>query len=92
MVVVFVQCFVCFLFLHYNLSILVWACLGSITILFALIYSLWLLLRVHVFDTFLQNSEDENGLPNIQLEDLVGMIQNTGKSKGFFLMNLHIAL
>nr|CAB3464628.1 unnamed protein product [Digitaria exilis] len=34
-------------------------------------------------DEHQRKSEDENGLPNIQLEDLVGMIQNTEKSRGF---------
>ncbi|KAK8457355.1 hypothetical protein SEVIR_3G171300v4 [Setaria viridis] len=31
-------------------------------------------------DEHQQNSDDENGLPNVQLEDLVGMIQNTEKN------------
>lgn len=45
--------------------------------------SLLLLLSVSVLISFWQKSEDENGLLNIQLEDLVGMIQNTQKSRRF---------
>jgi hypothetical protein len=65
----------------------------EISILFyfsILVYSLFFLLSISVLISLRQMSEDENGLLDIQLEDLVGMIQNTQKSRRFLPLNILI--